>query len=53
MKINPPIPKPAEKLQTELAVIINKMPNPAQRMRAAEVINAFFKTMKPDMPTLH
>ena len=50
---DPLTPRPEEKLQRDLLVIINKMPHPAQRIRAAEIINGFFKAMKPDRPTLH
>jgi len=48
-----PPPKPEEKLQRDLLVIINKTPRPAQRIRATEIINGFFAAMKPLRPTLH
>ena len=54
MKINPPIPEPVEKLQTDLAVIINKMPHAEQRATAREIIQRFFAAQKPlPRPTRH
>jgi hypothetical protein len=41
-----------KKLGRDLSAILRKMPSEC-RPRAAEVISAFFKAMKPDRPTLH
>jgi len=46
-------PAGIKKLESDLLPIIQNMPHAAQRIRAAEIINGFFKAMKPDRPTLH
>jgi len=45
-------PMGIKKLERDLSAILRKMP-PECRPRAAEVIGAFFKAMKPDRQTLH
>ena len=49
-----PPPKPEEKLQRDLFVAIQSMPHAEQRIRAAEIIAAFFAALKPlPRPTRH